>query len=343
MAAPLIPGCRFLSLAVKVAVVGCGALGSYYGACLCRQGCDTHFLLRSDYETVRDHGVLVRSDTGEFRVRPCAASAPADIGPSDLVIVALKTTANDRFSELLPPLLGPDTAVLTLQNGLGNEEALAAVVTPGRVLGGLCFVCLNRDAPGVIRHIAHGRIVLGEFGRPAGPRAHEIARVFRDSGIPCEVTDRLARAHWEKLIWNIPFNGLGVASAAGWEAWETPELTAVAARHPNLTTDRLLSDPRWASLVQELMQEVIAAACALGHEIPDARADEEIRRTREMGPYRASTLVDFALGRPLELESLFFEPLRQAAAAGVAAPRLRRLCAVLENLGGPGAMAAAAR
>ncbi|MCW5556892.1 MAG: 2-dehydropantoate 2-reductase [Verrucomicrobiae bacterium] len=318
---------------MKIAIVGCGALGSYYGACLWRQGYETYFLLRSDYEAVRDQGVLVESDAGTFRARPRAAFAPEDIGPSDLVIVALKTTANGRFPDLLPPLVGPRTAVLTLQNGLGNEEALAALLPPAQVLGGLCFVCLNRDAPGVIRHIAHGRILLGEFGRPAEPRTHEIARVFRSSGIPCDVTDQLAKAHWEKLIWNIPFNGLGVASAAGREAWETPELPPVTARHPNLTTDRLLADPWWTALVRELMQEVIATARALGHAIPDAQAEGEIRRTQDMGPYRASTLVDFALGRPLELDSLFLEPLRQAVAAGVPVPRLRRLCAVLEALG----------
>lgn len=317
---------------MKLAIIGCGALGSYYGACLCRHGVETHFLLRSDFEAVRDHGVLVRGVAGEFRVRPHAASDPAHIGISDLVIVALKTTANHLLRQLLPPLAGPHTAVLTLQNGLGNEEALAALVPDSQVLGGLCFVCLNREAPGVIRHIAHGRILLGEFGRPPQARTHAIAQLFRDSGIACDVTPSLAMAHWEKLVWNIPFNGLGVASAAGWEIWEGAELEGVAPTHPHRTTDLLLADPRWTALVRELMHEVIAAARALGHPIPDSRADDEIRRTREMGAYRASTLVDFALGRPLELDSLFLEPLRLAQAAGVPVPRLGRLCRVLECL-----------
>ncbi|MBN8249348.1 MAG: 2-dehydropantoate 2-reductase, partial [Verrucomicrobia bacterium] len=97
---------------MKIAIVGCGALGSYYGACLCRRGFDTRFLLRSDFEAVRDRGVVVRGDSGEFQVRPHAASDPAHIGVSDLVIVALKTTANAALAGLLPPLVGPHTAVL---------------------------------------------------------------------------------------------------------------------------------------------------------------------------------------------------------------------------------------
>src|SRR4029077_6371104 len=110
---------------MKIAVVGCGAVGSYYGAMLCRAGAEVHFLLRSDYDAVRRHGVFIRSPAGDFNVRPKCAQTPADIGASDLVLIGLKTTANHRFPDLLPPLVNANTAVLTLQNGLGNEEALA--------------------------------------------------------------------------------------------------------------------------------------------------------------------------------------------------------------------------
>lgn len=317
---------------MKVAVVGCGALGSYYGAHLCRAGHETHFLLRSDFEHVRRHGVRVFGAETDFVAHPEAAQDPAQIGAADLVLVALKTTANGEFARLLPPLVGAATAVLTLQNGLGNEEALAALFPPAQVMGGLCFVCLNRESPGVIRHIAHGRIVLGEFGRLPEPRTREVARVFRESGIPCDVTDNLARAHWEKLVWNIPFNGLGVASAAGWDALQNDDPVPVGVLQPNLTTDRLLAESRWRTRVRELMLEVIAVAGALGHAIPESRADEEIARTLDMGAYRASTLIDFERGLPLELESLFFEPARQAAAAGVPVPHLDALCRLLRAL-----------
>jgi 2-dehydropantoate 2-reductase len=301
-------------------------------------------------------------------------------------LVALKTTANDQFAKLLPALVSAGTVILTLQNGLGNEELLARLFPAEQIMGGLCFVCLNRLEPGLIQHIDHGQIVVGEFGRWPEPRTHEIASLFRHSGVPCAVSDNLARAHWEKLTWSIPFNGLGVASAAGLEPLlATGSLSACLASEPTtphsalhiprslgvasaaglepllapgsspaspasepttphsalhiprslgacLTTDKLLADSRWHTLVRELMLEVIMAARALGCDLPELLVDKQIERTRTMGAYKASTLLDFERGKPLELKSLFLEPLRQARAAGVKVPRLEALCTVLQTL-----------
>ena len=318
---------------MKVAVVGCGAVGSFYGAKLARAGHELRFLLRSDYEAVRRQGVLIRSPEGDFQVRPRCAQRPEDIGPAELVLIGLKTTANDQFSRLLPPLVGPGSVVLTLQNGLGNEEALARLFPVGQIMGGPCFVCLNRIAPGVIQHLGYGQVVLGEFQRRPEPRTHDLAAWFSNADVPCTVTDDLARAHWEKLVWNIPFNGLGVAGAVGLDAVvHLSPCSRPLTPHRCLTTDILLADARWAKLVRDLMLEVIAAARALGFDIPEAFADEQIERTRTVGAYKASTLIDFERGRPLELQSLFLEPLRQATQAGVAVPRLSALCAVLTDL-----------
>ncbi|MFM1769057.1 MAG: 2-dehydropantoate 2-reductase [Verrucomicrobiota bacterium] len=318
-------------MSLKIAVVGCGALGGFYGAKLSRAGHDVHFLLRSDYEAVLRDGLQVRSRAGDFTARPRCAQDPGEIGPADLVLIGLKTTANHAFPRLLPPLVGHHTRVLTLQNGLGNEEQLAALFPADQILGGLCFVCLNRIAPGVVHHLDHGRIVLGEFGRPAQPRTHELAALFQQAGVSCEVTGDLARAHWEKLVWNIPFNGLGVASCAGLAALG-PGAEPIHPREPCRDTAALLGDPPWESLVRELMHEVIATAHRLGYPVEESLAHQQIERTRSMGAYRASTLVDFERGQVLELESLFLEPLRHARQAGVATPRLEALCRVLQAL-----------
>ena len=317
---------------MKIAVVGCGAVGSYYGGRLAQAGHDVHFLLRSDYEVVRRNGVSVQSPRGSFHFHPRPAMAPNEIGPSDLVLIALKTTANDQFRVLLPPLVGPQTAVLTLQNGLGNEELLAQLFGPEQVLGALCFVCLNRIAPGRILHLDHGQIVLGEFKGPPRDRTHRLATAFREGGVPCDVTPDLARAHWEKLVWNIPFNGLGVAAAAGWEAVRRGTWDGSRRLEPCLTTDRLLGQPDWAGLVRELMLEVIAAARGLGFDVSPTLADHLLNLTRSMGAYKASTLLDFERGQPMELESLFLEPLRRARAGGIPVPRLESLCQVLRQL-----------
>ncbi|HEY3853858.1 MAG TPA: 2-dehydropantoate 2-reductase [Verrucomicrobiae bacterium] len=317
---------------MKIAVVGCGALGSYYGAMLCRAGHRVHFLLRSDYDVVRKSGVWIETESGDFHVQPECARTPEEIGPVNLVVIGLKTTANEMFPQILPPLVGPETAVLTLQNGLGNEEAVAAVVGAKKTLGGLCFVCLNRIAPGRIRHTAHGAIVMGEYSGPPQSRTDEICQSFVTAGVQCTVSQNIEQTHWVKLVWNIPFNGLGVASAAGYEAVIAGKIDPHAKPNSCLTTDILLADPRWEQLVRDVMMEVIAAARAKGLEVPESSADHQISRTRQMGAYKASTLVDFERGQPLELETLFLEPLRQAQKAGVPCPRLKALCATLQQL-----------
>jgi 2-dehydropantoate 2-reductase len=150
------------------------------------------------------------------------------------------------------------------------------------------------------------------------------------------VEANLERAHWEKLVWNIPFNGLGVAGAAGFEAVTSGRLAQGRAVGKCLTTLDLLSEARWEQRVRELMLETIAAARALGLEVPDSIADKQIERTRQMGAYKASTLLDFEAGRELELESLFLEPRRQATKADVSCPRLGALCALLSQMAAMG-------
>lgn len=317
---------------MKIAVVGCGAVGSFYGAKLYKAGFEVHFLLRSDYEIVKKNGIIVHSVDGDFHISPPVYKNPSEIGHSDLVIIGLKTTANHRFKELLEPLVHHETLILTLQNGLGNEEHLASIFGEKNILGGLCFVCLNRISPGVIRHIAHGRIVMGEFKRKPLPRTYSIAEIFNKSGILCEVTENLEKAHWEKLVWNIPFNGLGVAGVAGYDAVESGNFDPSQPIGEVLTTDVILADPRWEKILRELMREVIAVANAKGLAVDPKIEEEFINRTRLMGAYKASTLLDFELGRPLELESMYLEPLRQAENAGVNVPRLKALCKILVEL-----------
>ncbi|HXD01332.1 MAG TPA: 2-dehydropantoate 2-reductase [Verrucomicrobiae bacterium] len=317
---------------MKIGVVGCGAVGSYYGAKLGRSGQEMHFLLRSDYEAVRRKGVQILSPEGDFRYQPKCARTPEEIGVCDLVLIGLKTTANDQVGRLVSPLVGPATAVMTLQNGLGNEELLAGLFGGEKIMGGLCFVCLNRIEPGVVRHLAHGTIVMGEHQRWPEPRTQEIAGLIRHAGVPCKVTDNLESTHWEKLVWNVPFNGLGVAAAAGYEAVISGVVPADAKIGTCLTTNRLLAEPLWESLVRELMLEIIAVANARGHELSNAIVDKQIERTGNMGAYKASTLLDFEHGQALEMDNLFLAPLRQAREAGVSVPRLAALCAVLNAL-----------
>ena len=319
---------------MKIGVVGAGVVGGYYGGKLCRHGADVHLLLRGDFEAVNANGLKIHSPKGDFVIYPHAHETPETIGECDLVLVCLKTTANDRFAELITPLVGKDTAILCLQNGLGNCEQLAQLFPPKKIMGGLCFICLNRIAPGVVRHIAFGKIVLGEHAGPPRERTASLAEMFNAAGVPCSVAENLEEGRWEKLVWNIPFNGLGVAAVAGLDALESAGQKLPDPPGSAMPTDQLLADPKWEKWVREVMHEIVAVAQAKGLKIDSELPGKMIENTRAMGEYRASTQIDYERGQPLEMESLFLEPLRQAQASGTPVPRLESLCVVLEKLNG---------
>ena len=298
---------RYLLPNFRIAVVGAGAIGGYYGAKLAYFGREVHFLMRGDLREVKRFGLRIRGKTENIRLAKvnCHRSTE-DIGPSDLVLIAVKTTSNDDLLGLIPPLLKETTMLLTLQNGLGNEEFLAQHFGAERVLGGLCFVCLNRVSPGVIEHYDVGRLVIGEYERYPAARTHDVSWEFKRSGIVCSVTDKLAFERWRKLVWNIPFNGLAVTGGG-------------------LDTAAILANEQLRAETLALMDEVIAAANRCGQTLPTAIALEQMKRTESLGAYKPSTLIDFEAGRPLEIEAIWGEPLRRALAAGAEMPRLTAL------------------
>lgn len=298
----------------SIAVVGPGAVGGYYGGMLAHSGLDVRFLLRSDLAAVRERGLVIYTGGKSVAIPHARAFAtPGEIGPCDLVIVALKATANAALDELIPPLLHERTALLTLQNGLGNEEYLAQRWGAERVLGGLCFVCLNRTAPGVIEHFDHGTISIGEFTSGPQPRTREIVEAFVRAGIEARAVESLITERWRKLLWNIPFNGLAIAAGGA-------------------TVADVLGDDGLRTTARELMSEALDAARRLGHEIPDSFADFQIDRSGTMGAYRPSSMIDWQLGRPVEVEAIWGEPLRQGLAAGASMPRLELLYRLLRRL-----------
>ena len=184
----------------RIAIVGAGAIGMYYGAKLVRGGHDVHFLMRSDYEAVKERGMTIESWQGDFVLRPdqvCVYDDPRQMPAADLVIVTLKTTSNDLLPQLVPPLLHENTAILTMQNGLGIEEDLAELFGEERILGAIAFICCNRAGGGVVKHLREGFIRIGELV-PTAPldRAHKNARCFTERGVDCTVLTSLARGRW---------------------------------------------------------------------------------------------------------------------------------------------------
>lgn len=159
---------------MRIAVVGAGALGLYYGSMLQKGGHEVCFLLRRDLDVIPKSGLSVFSINGDFKLFPVAGyGSSEEIGMVDLVLVGLKTFANQSYRQLITPLLKDNSIILTLQNGLGNEEALAEIFGSERIMGGVAFLCSNRGEPGVVHHLGAGRIILGEFARPHMDRQNQ--------------------------------------------------------------------------------------------------------------------------------------------------------------------------
>lgn len=302
----------------RYGILGTGALGGFYGARLQRAGLEVHFLLRSDYQWVRDHGLAVESIDGNFTL-PQVNAYPdiQEMPPCDVVVVALKTTQNHLLPRLIPAILKPEGMVLVLQNGLGVETQVAEIVGPQRVVGGLCFLCSNKIGPGHIRHLDYGQITLADYGPDYWPQGitkglHSIAADFEQAGIPIQLSADLGLARWQKLVWNIPFNGLSVVLDAD--------------------TDALITDASTRQLLKALMQEVVTAAHHCGVRIAEGFIESMLQATTTMKPYRTSMKIDFDAGRPLEVEAILGAPLRQGSANGADLPLITMLYQQLKFL-----------
>lgn len=295
----------------RIAIIGTGAVGGYYGGLLQRAGNEVHFLLHSDAEYVRENGLRVDSPNGDFVLSQVHAYSDSnDMPPCDLVIVSLKTTANHLLPELLPHVVKDDSIVLVLQNGLGPDEEVASIVGPGRVIGGLCFLCSNKIGPGHIRHLDYGQIAIGEYradGSGAGitSRLKSLGSLLELAGIPIRLEEDLLLARWKKLVWNIPFNGLSVVK--------------------NCLTDELVSQPENRRLCRTLMEEVAAGSAACARPIDPEFIDLMIFNTEKMAPYAPSMKLDFDNSRPMEVEAIYGNPLRAARAKGVSMPETQKL------------------
>lgn len=295
-------------------MVGSGAIGLYYGGRLAAAGEKVKFLARSGYDALAQDGLTAESIHGNFQLDKLQVFRTAqEIGAVDLVLITTKTQANSSLHLLLPPLLHEKTLVMTMQNGLGNCETLTDFVDADRVLGALCFVCINRTQANHIVHSGAGRVAFGPWENACEQALACVQQRFSQAGILCKRVDDLARAQWEKLVWNIPFNGLSII-------------------HGGVTTDFLLENVRWREEVRELMAEVIAGAQAQGIALDERLIEQNLLGTVPMGAYRTSSMIDFLAGRPIELGAIWEEPLRRALLAGAKMPRLQALVDELKHL-----------
>lgn len=303
------------------ALVGPGAVGLNYGGLLAAHGQVVHVLARSDAATLKAQGLtLSRVDPrsgqlkSELAVRPASvAQDAARIGTVDCVIVAAKATVNGALTESLHELveLGK-TTILTLQNGMGNAEFYAEHFPQNPILSGLCFVCVNRVAPGVVENYHPGRVEIGSLNDRWPRLARAATAAFQEAGVKTSYAPSLDAALWRKLCWNVPFNGLAIAGGA-------------------ITCNQILGDAKLKARARKLMLEIQAAARAAGHVIEDSFLNGQFEVTEKMGAYQPSSLIDFIEGRPVEIEAIWGEPLRRGHELGLDLPELAALYADIKN------------
>lgn len=302
------------------AIIGTGAIGGYYGACLQRAGIEVHFLLNRDYHHVKKSGLVIESIRGDFTLPNVKAYNKATLMPvCDVVIIALKTTINDLLAHILPYVIKENGIVLILQNGLGIEEKIQKIVfcKQVRILSGLCFVCSNKVGAGHIRHLDYGSIALGEYlpeYKKGGitKSMSQIADDFEMAGIEIQLKEDLLLSRWQKLVWNIPFNGLSVLL--------------------NATTEQLMANEDVRSLIEAIMQEVKLGASTCDRKIEARFIEQMLQLTFTMKPYRTSMKIDYDEGKPLEIEAIFGNPLKMATRNRVNLTRIEMLYQQLKFL-----------
>ena len=284
---------------MRYGIVGTGALGGFYGGMLANSGADVHFLFRSDYEKVLKNGLRVDSVSGDFIVSPTDINAyrsTVEMPKCDVVLVCLKTVSNCHLKSLLPPLLGSDTTVIMVQNGLGMEADLARDFPGLSIAGGMAFICSTKVADGHINHADFGELTIGSHTVKDPGVLEKVGIDLKNAGVPAKLADDLNSFRWRKLVWNIPYNGMTVIMDAG--------------------TDELMGEPHMRQLINELMLEVIAAGNTCGANIEEDFAAKMMDYTDSMRPYKPSMKVDFDAGRAMEIGYIYSNPIRFAAENG---------------------------
>ena len=302
---------------MKIAILGSGGVGGYYGARLARAGQDVTFIARGEHlAAIRERGLEVRSPAlGDFVVRAAAEQDPSKVGAVDLVIVAVKAYDNETALPMMAPLLGPSTSILTLQNGVDSVADIAARYDESRVIGGTTYIATSLAAPGVIeQNGTHRRVIVGEvFGNP--PVLSERVGAVRDAMLEADIqAEAVADGRvpiWEKFIFLVTLAGFTGAS-------------------------RLPIGPLWAD---EQIRAQFLAACREVEQVARAEgvpvSPDTVDRISGYvgnipGTMRSSLLIDLSQGKRIEVEALQGSVVRRAVRAGVPAPITATLYAVLK-------------
>ena len=312
---------------MRIVIAGAGAVGGYIGARLAKAGADVVLFARGPHlQAMQARGLRVKSAEGDFEVRPQVTGDLATIGTADVVFLGVKAHGLTALAPALRPLFGPDTAVVSTQNGIpwwyfqnygGELEGLrlervdpggviAASIEPGRVIGSLAYFATDVVEPGVIHHTEGNRISFGEPDGSKSNRARTIAESLIAAGFRCPVTARFRHEIWVKLLGNVAFNPISALTGG--------------------TLEELVRHPDTSRIVREIMTETGAVAEKLGIEMPIS-IDQRMTGAEKVGAHKTSMLQDLEAGRPLELEAVVGAVIELGDRLGVPMPATRAVYA----------------
>jgi len=297
---------------MRIVVMGSGGTGGYFGAKLARAGEDVTFVARGAHlAAMRAQGLRVKSAVeGESVVKVTAVDRLDGLPAADLVLFCVKSFDTESAAAAIRPVVGPDTGVLSIQNGVDNEDKLARILGAGHVLGGVAQVFATIEAPGVIAHVLLGRILLGEMDGTRTERAAACLAALERAGIPAEISGRIVRTLWEKYVYLVAQSGM----------------TALT-RCP---AGVLRAIPETRAMYRRIIDEMIAVATAEGAGLAVEYAEQCMSMLDSVGPNAYSSLHhDLTHGKPLELEALQGHAVRLGERHGLQTPTLRDVYAAL--------------
>jgi 2-dehydropantoate 2-reductase len=298
---------------MRIAVYGAGGVGGYFGGRLAQAGADVHLIARGAHlQALREHGLRVRSVKGDFAVRVPVTDDPAEVGPCDHVLFCVKAFDTEPAAARLGPLVGDATAVVSLQNGVDNEEKLALAVGQDHVMGGAAFIFAGIAEPGVIVHSGGPTsITFGELNGQVTDRAQRLLDCCQRAGFAAELSPSIKTVLWAKLAF--------ICAQAGMTA---------AVRLP--IGEIRMVDAAWAAF-QRLVAEVAAVAEADGTPVPPAAQERALAMAQSVEPGSFSSLHDdLVAGRRMELEALHGFVVRRAAGHGVPVSMSEAIYAILK-------------
>lgn len=297
---------------MRIVMVGAGGVGGYFGAKLARAGEDVTFVARGAHRAaIEAHGLRVQSVAdGDWVVKCAAVEDPRGLPPADVVFLTVKGNDTEAALERARPVVGPETAVVSLQNGVQSVETIDRVLGAGHALGGVAYVFAVIEAAGVISHRLLGRIAFGELDGRRTARSDRLLAALSNAGIPAEQVADIRRALWEKYLM--------ICAQAGMTAL-TRVPAGVLRAHP----------PTWA-MYRAIVEEVAAVGRAEGVALPADAAEGVMKNAEALAPGAFSSLHhDLVQGKPLELETLHGHLVRLGRRHGIATPMASAVYAAL--------------